>query len=198
MTYEDILREDFERIPDHKWFVARVPYGRENAVAAEIATGSRIPYVPKVKISNLLFIYTTESDIKQMKESMITFPDHPRWKPSHVYPMFDHTRHNAYGLDLLMTVPFEEMRSFIRLTMVEDPHVEIVPEPEAVQLQKNELVDVVDGRFKGVRGRLARLHHQTCVVVMLDGVCTVSSAYIPRQFIRPAQKEAPQGDTSLG
>ena len=45
------------------------------------------------------------------------------------------------------------------------------------------MVRVIDGDFKGVVGKVARVCGQQRVVVEIKGVCLVSTAYIPSAFI---------------
>ena len=48
---------------------------------------------------------------------------------------------------------------------------------------------VVDGCFKGVEGKVARYHGQQRVAVVIDGLMTVATAYIPNAFLRFMDKE---------
>ena len=42
---------------------------------------------------------------------------------------------------------------------------------------------LIDGAFKGVVGKVARVAGQQRVVVEVEGVCLVSTAYVPSAFI---------------
>lgn len=46
------------------------------------------------------------------------------------------------------------------------------------------MVKVIDGEFKGVTGRVARIAGQQRVVVEISGLCLVATAYIPTDFIK--------------
>lgn len=184
MTLTDLLKDDFVQPADYVWHVLRVPYGRERDVAAQIATDDCVPYVPVVRIPNLLFVFTCPQRVQQLVNEPVFFPEHPRWHAIQLHYMYDHTHHNQFGRDLPMVVPFDQMRSFILVTMLDDEHVSLLPECPT-PLNEGTEVEVIGGRFNGVRGRLARLRRQTCVVVSLEGVCCVSTAYIPKAFIRP-------------
>ena len=50
---------------------------------------------------------------------------------------------------------------------------------------------VVAGDFKGVEGRVARVASEQRVVVEIEGLCLIATAYIPTAFIRPVNKNAP-------
>lgn len=43
---------------------------------------------------------------------------------------------------------------------------------------------ITEGDFKGVVGRVARIDRQTCVIVDLQPICFLASAYIPKAFLR--------------
>lgn len=45
------------------------------------------------------------------------------------------------------------------------------------------MVRVIDGQFKGVVGRVARVAGEQRVVVEVEGVCLVSTVYVPTAFI---------------
>lgn len=50
-------------------------------------------------------------------------------------------------------------------------------------LQEWRLVRVTEGDFTGVEGRVARVSGQQRVVVEIEGLCIVTTAYIPSAFI---------------
>lgn len=181
MSIDDILNPSFLPIEGYAWHVMRVPYGRERAVAEQLASDECLPYVPALKISNLLFLYTNQKVISYLHDYQITFPDSPRRKPVWVRHLYDHTRKNSFGIDTPMTVSLDEMRSFIIVTRTADEHVQLVESPLAI----GQMVEVTEGRFAGVRGTLARVRRQRCVIVNLKDVCSVATAYIPRAFLKP-------------
>ena len=50
--------------------------------------------------------------------------------------------------------------------------------------KSGDIVKVIDGEFKGVTGRVARIAGQQRVVVEISGLCLVATAYIPTDFIK--------------
>ena len=56
-------------------------------------------------------------------------------------------------------------------------------EPELCHYKSGDKVRVVDGDFEGVVGRVARIAGQQRVVVEINGLCMVATAYIPKSFI---------------
>ena len=55
---------------------------------------------------------------------------------------------------------------------------------DSFNAKQGDYVEVIEGKFAGVRGRVARLHGQTCVLVNLEGICIASTAYVPKAFLK--------------
>jgi transcription antitermination factor NusG len=55
--------------------------------------------------------------------------------------------------------------------------------PEQCHFKSGELVKVIEGPFKGVEGRVARIAGQQRVVVSLSKIGLISTAYIPTAFL---------------
>lgn len=194
-----ILSPTFVEPEDYHWFVLRVPYGKEREVAATIQSPTLFSYAPVqtvarirngkrqlVEISalpNMFFAYAREEELAYYQQRQIVLKNHPNWQPGQLRFMYDHTQKNEQGYDRKMTVPFEQMRHFIRVTMQNDEHVRIYLN-DAFSAKQGDYVEVIEGKFAGVRGRVARLHGQTCVLVELDGICIASTAYVPKAFLK--------------
>lgn len=194
-----VLSPTFTEPEDFHWFVMRVPYGKEREVARTIQSDSLLTYVPtrtivrmkngkrefveQSALPNMFFAYAREDDLIYLHERPVAFPDHPEWTPGQLHFMYDHTRKNETGYDRKMIVPFEQMLSFIRVTMQDDEHVRIYLN-DAFSAKQGDYVEVIEGKFAGVRGRVARLHGQTCVLVSLEGICIASTAYVPKAFLK--------------
>ena len=82
-----------------------------------------------------------------------------------------------------VTIPDNEMLNFIKLTSVNSEHIMVLP-PEHCHFKSGDLVRVIDGAFTGVVGRVGRAAGQQRVIVVLEGVCNVATAYIPNDFIQ--------------
>ena len=81
-----------------------------------------------------------------------------------------------------LTIPFDAMTNFIKATSTESDHVRIVSN-EQCHYKSGDIVKVIDGEFKGVTGRVARIAGQQRVVVEIAGLCMVATAYIPSAFL---------------
>ena len=51
------------------------------------------------------------------------------------------------------------------------------------------MVRIVEGKFAGVTGRVARYHGQQRVAVIIDGLLTIATAYIPSAFLNTIKQE---------
>lgn len=194
-----ILSPTFVQPQDYHWYVLRVPYGKEREVAAAIQSPTLFSYAPtqtltrikngkrimeeKSALPNMFFAYAREEELAYYQQRTIALKDHPTWLPGHLRFMYDHTRKTDNGTDQKMIVPFEQMCHFIRVTMQHDEHVRVYLN-DAFAAKQGDYVEVIDGKFVGVRGRVARLHGQTCVLVELDGICIASTAYVPKTFLK--------------
>jgi transcription antitermination factor NusG len=56
-------------------------------------------------------------------------------------------------------------------------------DPAKCRFKGGELVEVIDGLFKGVIGKVARVSGQQRVVLSLSKIGLISTAYIPTAFI---------------
>jgi len=194
-----VLSPAFVQPVDYHWFVLRVPYGREREVAASIQSPTLLTYAPALTIArirngkrimeeksalpNMFFAYAREEQLAYYQDRPIPLKDQPHRQPGQLRFMYDHTRKTQTGMDRKMTVPFEQMCHFIRVTMQHDEHVRVYLN-DAFSAQQGDYVEVIEGKFAGVRGRVARLHGQTCVLVSLEGICLASTAYVPKAFLK--------------
>ena len=98
--------------------------------------------------------------------------------------MYDKTKVNGEGKNPPITIPVSQMDNFIRLLSVGDDDTSLLSRDE-VHFRAGDEVEITGGDFKGIRGRIARVHGTTRVVVALEGVCYVATAYIAKRYINP-------------
>ena len=182
--------------PDKRWYVMRASYGREDRARDYIVEDGTFVYIPKryvrktvngmqkkvleSLIPNLLFVYTTAEKAEQYVK--ITPPIYPR-----ISFYFNHFEKDASGKNPPLTVPLKEMENFIIATCSSNEHLKFVDESQC-HFKGGETVVVIDGLFKGVEGRVARVAGQQRVVLSLSNIGLISTAYIPTAFIRPIDK----------
>ena len=176
------------------WFVLRASYGREDKAADYIVEDGTFVYIAKryarkalnvggknkivlePLIPNLLFLYTTKDKAEEYVKrtpalSFLTY-------------YYNHFTQDETDKNPPLTVSCKEMENFIIATNNKNEHLRFVDESQC-HYKGGETVKIIDGPFKGVEGRVARVAGQQRVVVSLTGVGLVSTAYIPTAFIAP-------------
>ena len=178
--------------PNKKWYVLRASYGRAQK-AAETFDSKSVEYhypqhhvVKLVKgkkrrileplLPNFIFVYTTEEIMETlMKDAKIN---------EFISYYYDHFKTDEYGKNPPLTIEYTRMMNFILVTSIDNEHTIVVGD-RPCRFKSGETVRVVDGDFKGVEGRVARVASEQRVVVEIEGLCLIATAYIPTAFIRP-------------
>ena len=173
-----------------QWFVLRVAYHHEQAAKdwleelgidtylamhdAEKEKNGKKKRVREPLIPNLLFVQTTQEKMNLALAS-----------PANAYLSYyyDHFRTNADGKNPPLIVPDKQMDNFIRLTSIDNDHILFVDRSQC-HFKSGDHVVVTDGDFRGIEGRIARVSRQQRVVVELDGIGYITTAYIPKAFLR--------------
>lgn len=186
------MSSDYVHKKEYHWFVLRVTYNRTQKACDIIANADVQSYMPmhyiikkeigKKKrilqplLPNLFFVYTT----REIANSIVKKKDEDT--PILKYYL-DKTRpKETNGKHPPLTIPFDAMTNFIKATSTESDHVRIVSN-EQCHYKSGDIVKVIDGEFKGVTGRVARIAGQQRVVVEIAGLCMVATAYIPSAFL---------------
>lgn len=177
--------------PPQRWFVFRATYGREAKARDIIDQEGLRTYLPmrrekvctdggtknvrKPLIPNLLFAYCTLMHAEHLVKGHPELPKFLRY-------YYNHLVLNPDGSNPPLTVPEREMDNFIRLTSVDNEHIKVVNLTEC-RFRSGDRVRVTQGAFEGVEGRVARIAGQQRVVIILDGLCAIATAYIPTNFL---------------
>jgi transcription antitermination factor NusG len=177
--------------PDKHWFVFRASYGREDKAFDYIVADGTFAYIAKrfacklvngkqekvleTLIPNLLFVYTTEDKASEYIKNTppISFLSY----------YYNHFEQDENRKNPPLTVSCREMENFIIATYNQSEHLKFVAESQC-HFKGGETVRVIDGPFRGVEGRVARVSGQQRVVITLSQVGLVSTAYIPTAFLR--------------
>ena len=186
------VSSDYVQKANHEWFVLRVTYNRTQKAYSIMSTSDVQSYMPmhyvikkeigKKKrilqplLPNLLFVYTTREAVN----SIIKKKDEDT--PILKYYLDKTKPKEINGKHPPLTIPFDAMINFIKATSTESDHVRIVSN-EQCHYKSGDIVKVIDGEFKGVTGRVARITGQQRVVVEIVGLCMVATAYIPSAFL---------------
>ena len=172
------------------WYALRCTYGREKAAydyfvakgiiafypttnAVKIINGKR-KVVAESHLPNIFFAFGTEEQIKTFVYDNVNLP----------FLRF-YYRHVHVGCRINKTpliVPDYQMES-LKIICAADMDNTIVSLTEVPKFEKGQLVRVVDGAFKGVIGIVARWQGQQRVGVVVEGLITMVTAYVPNAFL---------------
>ena len=177
--------------PGMNWYVFRASYGREEKASDYIVEDGTFVYIAKrytrktingkqkkvleTLIPNLLFVYTSKEKAEEYVKNTPAL--------SYLTYYYNHFELDETQKNPPLTVSCKEMENFIIATCNKSEHLKFVDE-EQCHFKGGEIVKVVDGLFKGVEGRVARVSGQQRVIVTLSQVGLVSTAYVPSAFIK--------------
>lgn len=172
------------------WYALRTTYGREKKAydyltakgitafypttnVLKLIKGKR-KVVTESRLPNIFFAYGTEEQLKEYVYDNVNLP----------FLRF-YYRHYHEGNKIIKTpliVPDNQMDS-LKIICAADADNTFVSLVKVPKFEKGQLVRVIDGAFKGVTGRVARWHGQQRVAVIVDGLVTVCTAYVPSAFL---------------
>ena len=172
------------------WYVFRASYGREDKASDYIIEDGTFVYIAKrytrkvikgkqkkvleALIPNLLFVYTTEDKAEEyVKETPAL---------SYLTYYYNHFEKNKEQKNPPLVVSCKEMENFILATCNKSEHLRLVEESQC-HYKGGEMVRVIDGLFKGVEGKVARVSGQQRVIITLSKVGLISTAYVPTAFL---------------
>jgi len=177
--------------PDKRWYVLRASYGREDRAKDYLVEDGTFVYIAKrytrktangkqktvleTLIPNLLFVYTTEDKAEEYVKRTPAL--------SYLTYYYNHFELGDDQKNPPLTVSCNDMENFIIATCNSNEHLKFVDESQC-HFKGGEIVKVIDGLFKGVEGRVARVSGQQRVVISLSNIGLISTAYIPTAFIR--------------
>ena len=173
-----------------QWFVFRATYGRESKALSFLETKGIEAYLPqrwtvrqvgnstkRVKeplLPNLLFAYCS------LEQAEVLIKHTPELQYLNYY--YNHLQCEPDGKNPPLTVKYEQMMNFIAVTSAPNEHIRLI-DASRCHFKSGDKVRVVNGSFIGVEGKVARISGQQRVVVEIDGLCAVATAYIPTAFL---------------
>ena len=172
------------------WYALRTTYGREkkaydyfikNNVVAFYPTLTRVKLVDgkrrtveESRLPNIFFAYGTEEQMKSLVYDNVNLP-YLRFYYRHL-----HVGNNVVKKPLI--VPDHQIEN-LRIICAADTENLIVSMGEIEKFKEGQPVRIIEGQFAGVVGRVARYQGQQRVAVVIDGLMTVATAYIPSAFL---------------
>lgn len=184
---------DIEREESH-WYALRTTYGREKKAYEYITQHNGIAFLPTItsekvikgkkvrvevsRIPNVLFAYGTEKSVKSFVYDNVNLP--------YLRFYYNRTHTGPKNERVPLIVPNCQMMSLMIICGNTASDTFIVQE-DVVKFQKGEKVKVNQGAFEGVTGVVARFHGQQRVGLVIDGLVTAVTAYIPTAFLERIQ-----------
>lgn len=172
------------------WYALRTTYNREKK-ANEFFIAHNIetfyPTLKKVKlingkkvtlevsrIPNVFFAYGTEEEMKTFVYDNVNLP--------FLRFYYQRTRLGNKIIKTPLIVPDSQINS-LKIICASDADDIITSTEEIVRFKEGQLVRIIDGKFKGVVGIIARYQSQQRVGIIIDGLLTVCTAYVPSAFL---------------
>jgi len=94
---------------------------------------------------------------------------------------------NATGLNPPIVIPDNEMLNFIKATSVPSEHSGMISK-DRIRYKSGDLVQITQGDFKGIIGKVVRAAGQQRVAIELEGIGIFITAYIPNDFLKVLER----------
>lgn len=186
------VSSEYVQKPSHNWFVLRVVYNRWKKAKDIINKSGILTYIPmhyvqeyidgkkkrkkKPLLPNFVFAYATRTELDLLIRKTNGQLSCIKYYLDKTLPVENN------GKNPPLTISFEAMNNFIKVTNTESDHVRIVT-AEQCNYKSGDNVRIIAGDFKGAVGKVARIAGQQRVVVNITGLCLVATAYIPTGYI---------------
>lgn len=186
------VSSDYAQKSTHEWYVLRVTYNRVKQANYILSKARVQTYQPmhhvlinrfgkkrrvlKPLFPNFCFVYAPRQEVHQLVRQKADNTPCLKFYLDKTKPP------EANGKHPPLIIPFATMINFIRATSTASPHVRTVSASQC-KYKSGEMVRIIEGEFAGVIGRVARIAGQQRVVVEVDGLGLVATAYIPTDFI---------------
>lgn len=183
-----------DNVEEAVWFLMRAAYGQEKKAKFFLEAKGIEVFLPmkekccilngkrKTKqvslIPNFLFVKSTETEMKNyVGKGELDFFHH------YYVPHKDETgkKIGKNGIKPLV-IPEQQMNFFIKWNAVEEEDKLFVPD-DNFKFTKNDKVKIVRGKFVGFEGKVCRIKGQTRVGLIVEGVGTIITAYIPKDYV---------------
>ena len=172
------------------WYALRVTYGREKKVYDYLVSKNVEAYYPTIttvklvdgkrrtieesRLPNIFFARGTEDEIKSFVYDNVNLP--------HLRFYYRHLHEGARIIKRPLVVPDNQIES-IKIICASEAEDIILAPSNVEKFKTGQTVRIIDGAFKGVIGKVARYQGQQRVAIIIDGLLTIASAYVPKAFI---------------
>ena len=172
------------------WYALRTTYGREKKAYDYLVSNNVKAFYPTIKtvknvegqriaveesrLPNIFFAYGKEDEIKSFVYDNVNLP--------YLRFYYRHIHEGARISKEPLIVPDYQIEGLkiICASQAEDIILEL---SEIKQFKVGQKVRIIDGVFTGVIGNVARYHGQQRVAIIIDGLLTIASAYVPSAFL---------------
>ena len=174
------------------WFVLRATYGRTKGSYEYLVAHGVEAYHPTIRVypmingkrkrveesrlPNLFFAHSTKEKLQTFVYDNVNLP--------HLRFYYCRTGRSSGVKPEPLIVPDYQMDSLRIICAQEEADTIMVP-PSDHHFEQGETVIVTGGDFKGVIGKVARYCKQLRVGVIIDGLLTMATAYVPRGYLQP-------------
>ncbi len=176
---------------DPHWYALRTTYGREKKAYDYLVAHGITAFYPTLKsiklidgrrttieqsrIPNIFFAFGTEKQLKVFVYDNVNLP----------YLRFYYTRTHIGNrlVHVPLIVPDNQIDS-LKIICSSNADDIVVSTGEIKKFKEGQTVRIVAGEFKGVTGRVARYQNHQRVGIIINGLLTVCTAYIPSAFIK--------------
>lgn len=172
------------------WYALRATYGREGKANDYLRSKNIETFYPTLKtvkfidgkrvareesrIPNIFFAHGTEEEIKSHVYDNVNLP--------YLRFYYAHKHLDGKVTKEPLIIPDTQMNS-LRIICTADSE-DIIASPTIItKFKEGQQVRITEGKFKGVVGTVARYHSQQRVGIIIDGLMTVCTAYVPGAFL---------------
>ena len=190
-TESQTASEDSKNLnPNVHWYALRATYGQTGKANDYLVSQGVETYYPTIKafvmvknkrkkvtksyLLNILFAYGTEDQLKKYVYDNVNLP----------YLRFYYGRKTVDGevLHTPLIVPQYQLDNLRTVLADQSGGLVIVPNDER-KFDKGAKVRVIGGSFKGIEGKVARYCGQQRVAIVVDGLLTIATTFIPSAYL---------------
>ena len=172
------------------WYALRATYGQESKANDYLVSKGVETYYPTIKafvmvnnkrkkvtqsyLLNIFFARGTEEELKTYVYDNANLP----------YLRF-YCRRTGLGDDLKyepLIVPDKQLENLRTVLADQSGELVVVPDDEH-KFDKGATVRVIGGIFKGIEGKVARYCGHQRVAIVVDGILTIATTYIPSAYL---------------
>ncbi len=175
---------------DVHWFALRATYGREQKACDYLVSKNVESYCPTItttkivrgerkevvmsRLPNIFFARGTEDEIKAYVYDNIHLP--------YLRFYYRYSHRNGELTKEPLIVPDDQIESLRIICAAEAADVLFVPS-EVTKFKTGQSVRIINGPFQGVIGKVARYQGQQRVAIIIKGMLTIATAYVPTSFL---------------